>query len=49
MAIAYETRRHYPTERIWITNEIIHNPSVNAHLRQMDVLFIPVEGGVKDF
>ena len=26
VAIAYETRRHYPTERIWITNEIIHNP-----------------------
>jgi 4-hydroxy-3-methylbut-2-enyl diphosphate reductase len=47
--MAYETRRHYPTERIWITNEIIHNPSVNDHLRGMDVLFIPVEGGVKDF
>jgi len=49
VAMAYETRRHYPTERIWITNEIIHNPSVNDHLRGMDVLFIPVEGGVKDF
>ena len=49
VAMAYETRRHYPTERIWITNEIIHNPSVNEHLRAMDVLFIPVEGGVKDF
>jgi 4-hydroxy-3-methylbut-2-enyl diphosphate reductase len=49
VAMAYETRRHYPSERIWITNEIIHNPSVNDHLRQMDVCFIPVEGGVKDF
>jgi 4-hydroxy-3-methylbut-2-enyl diphosphate reductase len=49
VAMAYETRRHYPTERIWITNEIIHNPSVNAHLREMDVRFIPVEQGVKDF
>ncbi|MEY3735352.1 MAG: hypothetical protein RLZZ624_410 [Cyanobacteriota bacterium] len=49
VAMAYETRRHYPTERIWITNEIIHNPSVNDHLRKMDVLFIAVEGGVKDF
>ncbi|MCS5691445.1 4-hydroxy-3-methylbut-2-enyl diphosphate reductase [Cyanobium sp. FGCU-6] len=49
VAMAYETRRHYPSERIWITNEIIHNPSVNAHLREMDVRFIPVEGGVKDF
>ena len=49
VAMAYETRRHYPTERIWITNEIIHNPSVNDHLREMDVLFISVEDGVKDF
>ena len=49
VAMAYETRRHYPSERIWITNEIIHNPSVNAHLREMDVQFIQVEQGVKDF
>ena len=49
VAMAYETRRHYPTERIWITNEIIHNPSVNDHLREMDVQFIQVDGGVKDF
>ena len=49
VAMAYETRRHYPSERIWITNEIIHNPSVNAHLRQMDVRFIPVDNEVKDF
>jgi 4-hydroxy-3-methylbut-2-enyl diphosphate reductase len=49
VAMAYETRRHYPSERIWITNEIIHNPSVNAHLREMDVRFIPVDDDVKDF
>ena len=49
VAMAYETRRHFPSERIWITNEIIHNPSVNAHLREMDVRFISVEAGVKDF
>jgi 4-hydroxy-3-methylbut-2-enyl diphosphate reductase len=49
VAMAYETRRHYPSERIWITNEIIHNPSVNDHLREMNVLFIAVEEGVKDF
>jgi 4-hydroxy-3-methylbut-2-enyl diphosphate reductase len=49
VAMAYETRRHYPSERLWITNEIIHNPSVNDHLREMDVLFIPVDEGVKDF
>jgi 4-hydroxy-3-methylbut-2-enyl diphosphate reductase len=49
VAMAYETRRHYPDERLWITNEIIHNPSVNDHLRNMDVQFIPVDQGVKDF
>ena len=49
VAMAYETRRHYPSERIWITNEIIHNPSVNDHLRAMNVQFIAVEDGVKDF
>lgn len=49
VAIAYETRQHFPSERIWITNEIIHNPSVNQHLRDMEVGFITVEKGLKDF
>ncbi|MCT7967128.1 4-hydroxy-3-methylbut-2-enyl diphosphate reductase [Laspinema sp. D1] len=49
VAIAYETRQHFPTERIWITNEIIHNPSVNQHIQEMNVEFIPVEEGKKDF
>jgi 4-hydroxy-3-methylbut-2-enyl diphosphate reductase len=49
VAMAYETRQHFPVETIWITNEIIHNPSVNQQLREMDVQFIPVENGQKDF
>jgi 4-hydroxy-3-methylbut-2-en-1-yl diphosphate reductase len=49
VAIAYETRQHFPTQQIWITNEIIHNPSVNQRLREMNVKFIEVENGVKNF
>ena len=49
VAMAYETRQHFPTQRIWITNEIIHNPSVNQRLRDMQVEFISVEAGIKDF
>ena len=49
VAMAYETRRHYPNENIWITNEIIHNPSVNDHLRKMNVKFISAKNGIKDF
>src|SRR4028118_1718233 len=45
VAIAYETRKHFPSERIWITNEIIHNPSVNQDLRDLEVGFIAVEKG----
>ena len=50
IALAYETRQQFPQERIWITNEIIHNPSVNQKLREMNVEFIPVsDQGQKDF
>jgi 4-hydroxy-3-methylbut-2-en-1-yl diphosphate reductase len=49
VAIAYETRQHFPTQQIWITNEIIHNPSVNQRLRDMNVRFIQVENGTKNF
>jgi 4-hydroxy-3-methylbut-2-enyl diphosphate reductase len=49
VAMAYETRQHFPQERLWITNEIIHNPSVNQRLGEMGVNFIEVREGVKDF
>jgi 4-hydroxy-3-methylbut-2-enyl diphosphate reductase len=50
VALAYETRQQFPTERIWLTNEIIHNPLVNQNMSEMQVEFIPVnEQGQKDF
>jgi len=49
VAMAYETRQHFPSERIWITNEIIHNPSVNKRMQEMQVEFIPVIDKIKDF
>lgn len=49
VAMAYETRKHFPTEKIWITNEIIHNPSVNQRMLEMEVEFVPFEAGQKDF
>lgn len=50
VSMAYETRRHFPEKRIWITNEIIHNPVVNSNLKDMDIDFVPVQAdGSKDF
>jgi 4-hydroxy-3-methylbut-2-enyl diphosphate reductase len=49
VAMAYETRKHFPGDRLWITNEIIHNPSVNQRLKEMSVNFIEVQDGKKDF
>jgi len=50
--IAYEARAHFPEEKIFITNEIIHNPGVNERLQEMNVELIPPAekpGAMKDF
>ncbi|MFE4106172.1 4-hydroxy-3-methylbut-2-enyl diphosphate reductase [Almyronema epifaneia] len=47
--MAYETRQHFPQAPIWITNEIIHNPGVNQRLKEMNVGFIEVVNGEKNF
>ena len=43
VSMAYETRKHFPDRRIWITNEIIHNPIVNQNLKEMGIQFLEVD------
>ncbi|KAL9269062.1 4-hydroxy-3-methylbut-2-enyl diphosphate reductase, chloroplastic-like protein [Drosera capensis] len=47
--IAYEARKQFPDDKIWITNEIIHNPTVNKRLQEMEVQNVPVVGSRKQF
>jgi 4-hydroxy-3-methylbut-2-enyl diphosphate reductase len=52
LALAFEARNFFPDQTIWITNEIIHNPSINKRLRDLEIKFIPQSGGTtgpKDF
>lgn len=37
---AYETRAKFPGKRIFLTNEIIHNPRVNTKLLELGVQFL---------
>ncbi|KAG6410735.1 hypothetical protein SASPL_128802 [Salvia splendens] len=47
--IAYEARKQFPSENIWLTNEVIHNPTVNERLDDMNVKIIPHLDGKKEF
>jgi 4-hydroxy-3-methylbut-2-enyl diphosphate reductase len=43
---AYQTRTKFPDRRIFLAGEIIHNPHVNAKLREMGIVFLrPGERG----
>jgi 4-hydroxy-3-methylbut-2-enyl diphosphate reductase len=39
--LAYASRRVFPDRRIFLIGEIIHNPEVNRHLREMDIVSLP--------
>ena len=50
VSMAYETRQHFTAKKIWITNEIIHNPLVNENLQRKNIDFVPLKvDGSKDF
>jgi len=39
--LAYASRKVFPDNRIFLIGEIIHNPDVNQHLREMDIVSLP--------
>ncbi len=47
--LAYATREMFPTERIWLIGEIIHNPAVNAHLDALGLQRLPWQTGSPDY
>src|ERR671933_884358 len=46
---AYQTRRKFPDRRILLVGEIIHNPYVNARLREMGIEILLPQEGAFDF
>lgn len=47
--IAYEARKQFPEQKLWLTNEIIHNPTVNQKLADMGIGELSVTEEGKDF
>ena len=39
--LAYASRKVFPDHRIFLIGEIIHNPDVNRHLREMGIVSLP--------
>src|SRR5881394_2853361 len=46
---AYQARRKFPGKRIYLVGEIIHNPHVNARLRDMGIEILLPRDGQFDF
>jgi 4-hydroxy-3-methylbut-2-enyl diphosphate reductase len=46
---AYQTRIKFPERRIFLAGEIIHNPHVNAKLRDMGIAFLAPKGTGFDY
>lgn len=46
---AYQTRIKFPDRRIFLAGEIIHNPHVNAKLRDMGITFLSTKGTGFDY
>ena len=46
---AYQTRIKFPDRRIFLAGEIIHNPHVNAKLRDMQISFLAAKGTGFDY
>jgi 4-hydroxy-3-methylbut-2-enyl diphosphate reductase len=41
---AYQARKRFPVQRVYLTGEIIHNPHVNDQLRAQDIHFLSDPG-----
>jgi 4-hydroxy-3-methylbut-2-enyl diphosphate reductase len=41
---AYQARRRFPDQRVYLTGEIIHNPNVNQNLRRLGIRFLSDPG-----
>ena len=46
---AYQTRRKFPDKRIFLAGEIIHNPHINAKLKEMGIVFLAASGKGFDY
>lgn len=50
LSMAYQARRVFPEQSMWITNEIIHNAVINQKMTEMGMRVVPTAAnGNKDF